>query len=371
MTKRGRARLAWSIVAVVAVPALLSVVPAINMLFVQLAVLTKEEGPLFLLCTLAAIPTALMVAPPGKVRRITIWALLEVIALVELWPLVLAHQTVDFSYSIRRAVLGDTSQAYITERHVAYAAADGSPLDMILLRGASPGPRPTIVVIYGGAWQAQSAAQAISSSRYFARRGYTVAAIDYRHAPAHKHPAQIEDVRASLVMLRDSATAWGIDTGRVVFVGRSSGGHLALLAAWEPSPRPALTPRAVAAFYAPYDLAKSYDDRPSPDPIDVRDVLRSFLGGPPSQFAAQYRDASPLTYVRPGLPPTLLVYAHHDHLVQAMFGRAMAADLAKVHDDVTYVELPWAEHGFDLLPNGLGEQVSIALLEKFFRKVLK
>ena len=34
-----------------------------------------------------------------------------------------------------------------------------------------------------------------------------------------------------------------------------------------------------------------------------------------------------------------------------------------------YVELPWAEHGFDLLPNGLGSQVGIGLLEWFLAGV--
>jgi acetyl esterase/lipase len=353
--------------------ALLSFVAPLNMVFVQLAVLTKEESPIFLGLTLVAIPVSITVAPPKSAQRFAMWVVLELAALVQIWPLASAHTAVQFSYSLRQAVLGDPSRAKITERHVTYPAADGSPLELILFRGTEPGPRPTMISVYGGAWQAQSAVQAIATNRHFARRGYTVVAIDYRHAPAFKHPAQINDVRKSLAMLIDSALAWGIDTSRVAFVGRSAGGHLALLAAWGPSPAatPMLRPRAVAAFYAPDDLANSYNDRPTPDTIDVRGVLRTFIGGPPDAFPAQYRDASPSTYVRPGLPPTLLVYAHHDHLVQAKFGRAMAANLRAAGDSVIYIELPWAEHGFDLLGNGIGSQVSMALLDRFLSDWLK
>jgi acetyl esterase/lipase len=369
MTPRRRSAVAWSIVALCAVPALLSALPPFSMLLVELAVLTKEASPLFLAATLIAIPLAVSVAPPGKSQRMALWFALELVALVEIWPLASAHTGAAFSYSLREAVLGDSSHAPITERRVKYTAADGSPLELLLLRGPDAGPRPTIVSIYGGAWRAGSPDQAISVNRHFARRGYTVVAIDYRHAPASRSPAQIEDVWRSLALIADSAASWGVDTARVVFVGRSAGGHLALLAAWEPPPsgRVPITARAVVGFYAPYDLAKSYDDRPSPDPIDVRQVLRMFIGGPPAQFAAQYQEASPSSYVRPGLPPTLLVYAGRDHLVQSKFGRAMAADLHAAGDSVSYVELPWAEHGFDLLPHGIGEQASIAAMETFLK----
>ena len=133
---------------------------------------------------------------------------------------------------------------------------------------------------------------------------------------------------------------------------------------------PPLSIRGVVSFYAPFDLARGYADPPSPDPIGVRAVLRDFLGGAPDQVPDRYRDASPKTWVRPGLPPALLVYAGHDHLVKPAFGRAAAAALRRARVPVAYVEVPWAEHGFDLADGGPEGTAALGVVLRFLRRVL-
>jgi acetyl esterase/lipase len=268
---------------------------------------------------------------------------------------------------LTQAIRGFPPNGEVTARRVGYTAADASPLTLLLFRGTAVGPRPTVVVIYGGAWQAGAADQASDASRHLAHLGYTVVAIDYRHAPRHRHPAQIDDVRRSLTLIADSATAWGVDTSRIVLLGRSAGGHLAMLAGFTPGP---VRVRGVVAFYAPFDLEEGYNDLPVPDPIDVRSVLTAYLGGTPTEIPAQYRDASPSTYVRAGLPPTLLMYAERDHLVKPEFGRAVASRLREVGVPVVHVELPGAEHGFDLVPRGFRGRAGIDVVVAFLARVL-
>src|SRR5207248_3224846 len=65
-----------------------------------------------------------------------------------------------------------------------------------------------------------------------AARGYAVAAIDYRLAPAAPYPAALEDVRAAVAYLAAHAAEYDLDRSRVVLLGRSAGGHLALLAGY-------------------------------------------------------------------------------------------------------------------------------------------
>ena len=127
--------------------------------------------------------------------------------------------------------------------------------------------------------------------------------------------------------------------------------------------------RGVVSYYGPVDLAEGYAHPPRPDPIDARAVLSSFLGGPPTSVPAVYRDASPVTHVRAGLPPTLLVYGGHDHLVEARFGREVGRALQRSGDAVAYVELPWAEHGFDAVPGGVGDRVARAVTDRFLERV--
>ena len=204
-------------------------------------------------------------------------------------------------------------------------------------------------------------------SRALASRGFTVAAIDYRHAPRFTFPAQLDDVRRSLALLCDSAASWGINPTRIALLGRSAGGHLAELAAFMPGgPRV----RAVVGIYVPFDLVRGYRELPDPDPIDVRSALRGFLGGTPDDMMARYRAASPSSYVRAGLPSVLLVYGARDHVVKPAFNRAAAAALRGAGVRVVQVEVPWAEHGFDMVPAGVGAQLTFAVVTQFLSREL-
>jgi len=252
----------------------------------------------------------------------------------------------------------------VDERTIQYSGADGSPLTMRLF--TNPNARtlhPIVVAIYGGAWRAGDPSQGARMSRALAQHGYLVAAIDYRHAPSAVYPAQIDDVRGSIALVRDSAASWGGDQARLALLGRSAGGHLAELAAFMPSERPPV--QAVVALYAPWDLVAGYRDPPHPDPVDARARIADLLDGPPDARPTRYHEASPSSYVRPGLPPTLLLYGARDHLVKPEFNRAAASALWAANDRVVAIELPWSEHGFDLVPGGLGERIAYAAIVRF------
>ena len=199
-------------------------------------------------------------------------------------------------------------------------------------------------------------------------RGFAVAAIDYRHAPQFPYPAQIADVRRSIALLRDSASSWGLDVKRMALLGRSSGGHLAELSAFASDSTPV---QAVISIYAPYDLVEGYRNLPSPDPIGVRNVLSGFLSGSPDTQLVRYREASPASYIRRGLPPTLILFGGRDHIVKPEFNRTAASQLRAANVPVVAVELPWAEHGFDMAPAGLGGQLAFHVIADFLARELQ
>jgi acetyl esterase/lipase len=117
-------------------------------------------------------------------------------------------------------------------------------------------------------------------------------------------------------------------------------------------------------LYGPVDLAEGWHP-PEPDPLHVRNILEAYLGGTPERWPARYREASPVTYAARTLPPTLLIYGRRDHIVEARFGRQL--DRALKHAGATSVllELPWSEHAFDVIPNGLGGQIALYYTERF------
>lgn len=224
------------------------------------------------------------------------------------------------------------------------------------------GTYPTVINLYGGGWQSGDPAQDSFFNRYMAAQGYTVIAIDYRHAPQHQFPAQREDVQLALSYIWKNARALEVDLDRVVLMGRSAGAHLAMLAAYPPNSFPV---RAVVNYYGPVDLTRGYYDPPQPDPLDTRAVLRAFLGGTPDQKPDLYRQASPITYAMGKTPPSLLIYGGRDHIVQAKFGRALRDRLRTAGNQAVYIELPWSEHAFDRVFNGLGNQLALYYTERF------
>ncbi len=240
------------------------------------------------------------------------------------------------------------------------------PLGNILMyTSRQSGPRPALIDIYGGAWQRGAPGDTARFDSYMALHGFTVFAIDYRHAPAFHFPDQVRDVQAALEFLHSNATQYNVDPNRFILCGRSSGAELALLAAYQAGGIPI---RAVISFYGPTDLKSGYWDRPFPDPIDVRAVLRAYLGGSPLERPDAFRDASPVHYVRPSLPPTLLLQGERDHIVKAAFAHELYSKLQASGNRASLLKIPWSEHAFDLVFSGLGNQVCLPYIHDFLQR---
>jgi acetyl esterase/lipase len=263
-------------------------------------------------------------------------------------------------------VRGFPQEAAVQVDRLQIPNATKAPAGLVVYRLPERRHRPVIVQIYGGSWQRGAPADDGVVARILASRGYVVFAIDYRHAPAARWPAQLDDVRAALAWVREHAAEHGGDGSTIVLLGRSAGAHLALLAAYAEVSRDI---RGVVAYYGPVDLADGWRHPPSPDPLHVRAILETFLGGTPAERPDAYREASPITYVSQASPPTLLLYGTRDHIVEARFGRELHARLRAAGATSILLELPWAEHAFDLLPNGLSGQLALYYTEEFLAAV--
>ena len=253
-------------------------------------------------------------------------------------------------------------------RNIPFATPDGIPLALDVYQPMRPGKFPIVVQVYGGAWQRGDPTSHANFAKWLASSGYVVFAIDYRHAPKWKWHALLDDVDSSLAWIAEHGAEFGGDTSRVVLLGRSAGGHLAMLAAYRPS---LLRVRAVVSYYGPTDLADAYRNPPRPDPLHARELEEALIGGTPSQMPTEYAEASPITYATRPLPPTLLIYGRRDHSVEAKYGARLAAQLAKAGTRVGYLEIPWAEHAFDEVFNGVSSQVALFYTERFLAWAVK
>jgi acetyl esterase/lipase len=179
--------------------------------------------------------------------------------------------------------------------------------------------------------------------------------------------------------LRERAAEFGIDAERVAYLGRSAGGAIAIVAAYsatDPRIPPACDVQdrpvsAMVSVYGPLDLEWGWRQRPFPDPIVGYKVLERYIGGTPADLPEAYRLASAVSWVGPATPPTLLIHGtrdslvspHHVELLTAMFLRKGLAAPRQLL-------VPFADHGFDYHPGGLGEQLARTEILEFLGSVL-
>jgi len=213
-------------------------------------------------------------------------------------------------------------------------------LDLYLPDGGER--RPTVMLIHGGAWKLGDKRAMRPMAERLARSGWVAASVNYHLLPGGRFPRNFQDVACALAFLQQNADEYGIDPTRIAVSGYSAGGHLSALlgVAWDdpeiaadcasgvPAPPAAVIPGAGV-----YDL-RGKD----------RDVVKELLGGSESEVPERYRQASPLTHVRPGLPPFLLITGSADWFVGIDQTREMGAALRDTGNDAEVLSMAGSGH---------------------------
>jgi acetyl esterase/lipase len=96
------------------------------------------------------------------------------------------------------------------------------------------GPFPALLDVHGGAWNRGDRTADEVMNRALAASGIVVAAVDFRLAPEHPYPAQVEDVNFAIRWLKAHAAEFNADPATVGGMGCSSGGHTLMLCAMRP-----------------------------------------------------------------------------------------------------------------------------------------
>ena len=249
-----------------------------------------------------------------------------------------------------------------------YRERSGGNLEVDLYRrSGTRRAEPVVVVIHGGSWTGGSRGDLPALNSYLAARGYVVAVPSYRFAPEFRHPAQSEDIASAIKFLKVNADAFGIDTTRIAFVGRSAGGQLALLAAYAKEDS---SVRGVVAFYPPTDQKWGWENPANPRVYDTFATLKAFLGGGPRENPEGYRTSSPLEYVGYATVPTLLIHGSRDELVSVRQSARLDSALSVSRRPHLFVEMRWATHGCDYFFTGPCGQISTYAIERFLASVM-
>ena len=230
---------------------------------------------------------------------------------------------------------GPLADKPIRHRDQAYGTSGDNQqrFDIFLPAGCSGGRMPLVVWIHGDTWRQGSKSDC--PLEWLISEGYAVASIGYRLSDTAVFPAQLDDCRAALKTITDSADVWGIDRARICVVGSAAGGHLASLVGFANPTRVSAVCAVAAPTHLP-TLGAEHDRANSPASL--------LIGGPLLEFREAAQQASPLTHISADDPPCLLVHGDRDQTIPVDQSIRLDAALRAAGVESTLLVLAGAGH---------------------------
>ena len=202
-------------------------------------------------------------------------------------------------------MLAPIAEALRPTRTQAYKTIDDRKLQLHIFEPDShqaTDRRPVFLAIHGGGWTGGNVQAFYPFAAHFAEQGMIGISLEYRLRSDKAGTAVfdcVRDARSAVRWIREHADELGIDPTRIVAMGGSAGGHLAISAALCDSvndegedPDVSARPDALIMMYPVIDTSSE--------------------GYGQAKIGGRWRELSPLHNVRGELPPALMFHATGD-----------------------------------------------------------
>ncbi len=237
--------------------------------------------------------------------------------------------------------------AYRVAADITYLTANNyeAKLD-VYSRQDTDAPQPTLIFIHGGGWVGGTKESTTVSLWPWFAMGWNVVNVEYRLAKVSLAPAAVEDCLCALKWVAANAEKYHFDVKQLVTSGESAGGHLSLTTGMIPESAgldrecPGALPKAAAIV----------------DWFGITDVADLLEGPNQKSYAVAWlgsllnreeiaKHVSPLTYVRAGLPPTMMIHGDADPTVPYNHSVRLKEQLDKAGVPNQLFTVPGGKHG--------------------------
>ena len=270
------------------------------------------------------------------------------------------------------------SGEYDIRPNITYSTASNTELklDLYLPKNRSTSV-PTLILFHGGGWVAGQKESNIFQLLPYLSMGWVVINVEYRLARTAPAPGAVEDCRCALRWVVHHAKEYNFDISKIILTGGSAGGHLALITGMLP-------PNSIFDRQCPTNDSIRWSSGKEPQ-ISVVAIVNWFgitdvadlLEGPNAKhYAIEWfgsmngrkelaQQVSPMTYVRPGIPPIITIHGDEDDIVPYIQAVRFHATLDKVGVPNKLITIKGGKHG------GFNRQtliVGFTSIREFLRK---
>ena len=208
-------------------------------------------------------------------------------------------------------------------------------------------PSGILINIHGGGWN-HGVKEGQGGFSSFFKAGFAVANIEYRLTPQAKAPAAVEDTRCALIYLIKNARQLNIDVNKIVLMGGSAGGHLALMAGLLgnnhlfDSNCTGTENIQVAAIIDKYGINDVWDWAYGPN-ITSKSAT-SWLGSKAKDIEF-IQSVSPIHYINKNSPPVFIVHGNADPTVSYQQSVILHKKLVELGVKTEFITVEGGLHG--------------------------
>lgn len=202
---------------------------------------------------------------------------------------------------------------------------------------------PTAIVVHGGGWVGGDKRIEWVQPLFepLQKADFTIFTINYRLSPQTPYPAMIHDLESAIAWVKDNSKKYKVDKGRIALIGESAGGHMVALVGARG--RGDSDVAAVVDFYGPHDLLKLAQEK---DGGDLTRLAKNIFQQPGNKDAEwKLREASPIQYVRKGMPPFLFIHGTADASVPFNQSPLMCDKMKSMNNKCEVFPIEGAPHG--------------------------